>query len=189
VRVSGGGAGVSAGTRRQYTFNPQPSVAHGPCLVTRPGAAITSVVWSFLHVPRHRTLTATSPPRTHHAERETGRDPANFTAVNHDDKSTEGRSRADDHRGEDLVDSPRGSRMSNTVTAAPLAELTEYADQLDEIEKQKKAALTARNRAVVRLVDDGYAQDAVARAIRRKPTAVTKILATTNLAAEPVDEP
>lgn len=67
--------------------------------------------------------------------------------------------------------------MGKTVAPAPLDELTEHASRIDQLQADLKAAMRARNAKVIRAVDDGYAQDAVARAIGRKPTAVTKILA------------
>lgn len=74
--------------------------------------------------------------------------------------------------------------MAKTVPSDPLDELARRANRIDEIEAERRAEIRARNRDVVRLVDEGYAQDAVARAIRRRPTLVTKILASTNPAAD-----
>jgi len=55
VLVSGGGAGVLAGTRRAFTPSSQPSWLQVPSHVSRPGFERASVVCPAAQVPRTRT--------------------------------------------------------------------------------------------------------------------------------------
>jgi hypothetical protein len=73
--------------------------------------------------------------------------------------------------------------MSKVVGSQPLAQLRDDQAEIDKTRADLAEKIKARNQHAVAAVDDGYPQDQVAAAIGVGPTAVTKILATTEPAA------
>jgi hypothetical protein len=75
--------------------------------------------------------------------------------------------------------------MAKVVTENRLDQLRRYPGEIAQLREQLATKIRERNRDVVDAVDEGWPQDRVAAAIEVGPTAVTKILATTEPPAPP----
>ena len=158
--MSGGGAGVSFGTRLACTGSSQPSAEQEPSQVTRLGADRASVVWPAEQVPRTRT-------------------PLRFLAVTAVDAKPQAEVHCYGRRVKRLVSHTHPGRhtpMAQLVAQDLPARIRAAVEDVDDTRDAYRLSLEVRDKLIVEAIDSGMTQKQVAAMAKVQKGRISAIL-------------